>query len=562
MLHHVLCQRPPTPALPSHIVEAIDKILIYQRHNRILIPANSIPLRTVIERKSKPSNAKKATIHVSLWRGDITTLTDITAVINAANSALLGCFQPGHKCIDNVLHSAAGPRLREEMNRIMKEQGHEEPVGRAKVTPAFNLPAKYIIHTVGPNIDRRSTTPSEEAKKQLASCYSACLDAAETLPLDVNGRLSIAFCCISTGLFAFPKAMAAKIAVRTVIQWCEVHPDTPITDIIFDVFTEEDLNFYSQELDDLEKTVANASATTVPKRLTNIVPPKGIESARQWIQEADYLIISAGAGLSASDGLDYTSSSLFAKHYPALLKHGLNRLYDTIGFSSWPSAAVKWGYFFTHANLILQWPKSTLYRSLLDLAERFGETRYFVRTSNADGLFAANGFPERRIATPQGQYRYLQCYAKCRPDAVFPFADYLEKTLPHIDPETCAITDESLIPHCEFCGTELTICVRGGSYFNGGPFEEQEDAWYDFLEEIESNTDDKSVVILELGVGINTPSVLRWPNENLTENSDGKVKLVRVGLGPSACAPFELVECGRVAVIDGDIGTAVGLLTA
>jgi O-acetyl-ADP-ribose deacetylase (regulator of RNase III)/NAD-dependent SIR2 family protein deacetylase len=448
----------------------------------------------------------------------------------------------------------------------MAEQGHSEPVGRAKISLGFNLPAKYVIHTVGPSISNTKQNPSMEEKTQLASCYRACLDAVETLPIDANGRLSIAFCCISTGLFAFPQDVAAKIAIQTVQQWCEDHADTPITDILFDVFTEEDWALYSKELDKVDLRAASeiSRTSTSLQSAIAIEAPASLLQAREWIHSADYLLITAGAGLSAAAGLDYTSRSLFAKHYPAYLKFGLERLYDTIGFAGWPSACEKWGYFFTHANLILQWPKSPLYTSLLSLASNFDKEKYFVRTSNADGLFAANGFPPDRIATPQGQYKYVQCFAKCRPDAVFPMAEYLENALPFIDPETQSLTDPSLIPHCRFCGTELTLCVRGGSYFNEAPFCKQEEAFDDFLEEIEHKNihgGEPTVVVLELGVGLNTPSVLRWPNEELARSGEGKFKLVRMGLGPSACVPFDLVEEGVAVVVDGDVGDAVGMLT-
>jgi hypothetical protein len=145
---------------------------------------------------------------------------------------------------------------------------------------------------------------------------------------------------------------------------------------------------------------------------------------------------------------------------------------------------------------------------------------------------------------------------------VFPFADYLDKALPFVDPETQVLTDAKLIPHCRFCGTELTLCVRGGDYFNDAPFREGEYAYRDFLGQVERSGLGKKVVILELGVGLNTPSVLRWPNEELADRRDGKFELVRVGLGPSACVPFDLVEGGNAVVVDGDIGKAVKLLVS
>ena len=149
--------------------------------------------------QSLTNNYNIANTTVSLWKGDITTLSGVTAIVNAANLALLGCFQPSHKCIDNVIHTAAGPELRQACYNLM--QGKSEPTGSAKITPGFNLPAKYVIHTVGPII--RDGNVTEREQEQLANCYQSSLKALETVN-DEKDK-SIAFCCISTGLFAFQK---------------------------------------------------------------------------------------------------------------------------------------------------------------------------------------------------------------------------------------------------------------------------------------------------------------------------------------------------------------------
>ena len=143
-----------------------------------------------------------------LWQGDITRLR-VDAIVNAANSQMLGCFQPLHSCIDNAIHSAAGIQLRDICNRMMMKQGNPEATGKAKITAGFNLPARYVIHTVGPIIP--DGEPTREQCAQLASCYHECLQLAER-----NGLESIAFCCISTGVFRFPNQLAAEIAVREV----------------------------------------------------------------------------------------------------------------------------------------------------------------------------------------------------------------------------------------------------------------------------------------------------------------------------------------------------------
>ena len=170
---------------------------------------------------------------ICLWRGDITTLR-CDAIVNAANSALLGCFCPNHGCIDNAIHTFAGVQLRLHCARLMKEQGGEEAAGGAKLTPAFDLPSRYVLHTVGPVVNGRATSKDCET---LASCYRACLDLA-----DAKGLRSVAFCCISTGEFGFPNEPAAKIAVDAVRAHKAVREKR--IRVIFNVFKERDENIY------------------------------------------------------------------------------------------------------------------------------------------------------------------------------------------------------------------------------------------------------------------------------------------------------------------------------
>lgn len=172
-----------------------------------------------------------------LWQGDITTLK-CGAIVNAANSQMLGCFYPCHKCIDNAIHTFSGIQLRNRCGDIMKSQGFEEPTGRAKITPAYNLPCDYVIHTVGPIITSRVTADDCEL---LRSCYRSCLEKAYE-----NDIESIAFCCISTGEFHFPNELAAQIAVETVKEFIE---DTGAEiKVIFNVFKDYDLDIYEQLL--------------------------------------------------------------------------------------------------------------------------------------------------------------------------------------------------------------------------------------------------------------------------------------------------------------------------
>lgn len=171
--------------------------------------------------------------HTYLWRGDITTL-QCDAIVNAANSGMTGCYQPCHSCIDNCIHTYAGVQLRNACQELMLRQGHAEPTGQAKLTPAYNLPCHYVIHTVGPIVQGRLT---DEHCRLLASCYRSCLETAAQ-----NHVQSIAFCCISTGVFMFPNEKAAEIAVDTVSTYRKETGST--MEVIFNVFQEFDELLY------------------------------------------------------------------------------------------------------------------------------------------------------------------------------------------------------------------------------------------------------------------------------------------------------------------------------
>lgn len=172
-----------------------------------------------------------------LWQGDITTLK-CDAIVNAANSGMTGCYIPNHCCIDNAIHTFAGVELRLSCAELMEQQGYPEPTGQAKITPAFNLPCRYVLHTVGPIISGRVTA---EDKELLASCYRSCLALAAENKLE-----SVAFCCISTGEFHFPNELAAEIAVRTVKEFLE--KQTGVKKVIFNVFKDLDKAIYEKLL--------------------------------------------------------------------------------------------------------------------------------------------------------------------------------------------------------------------------------------------------------------------------------------------------------------------------
>lgn len=224
LLRSLFNVRPPHPA-SDEFLRIQDEYLAEKIRKRDVVDCESLT----------PAGADP---RIYLWQGDITTLR-CDAIVNAANSALLGCWQPCHSCIDNIIHSLSGVQLRMECNEIIKAQGHEEPTGTAKITRAYNLPCKYVLHTVGPII---SGMLRREDCELLAGCYRSCLELAAA-----NGIRSVAFCCISTGVFRFPQDKAAKVAVETVKRFLKT--DSSICQVIFNVFTGKDLAIYRRLLE-------------------------------------------------------------------------------------------------------------------------------------------------------------------------------------------------------------------------------------------------------------------------------------------------------------------------
>lgn len=219
LLRALMNLRPPA-ALDAGFLEVQDALLSAEREEKGVVEADALP-------------ATAAHPQIALWQGDITRLK-ADAIVNAANSALLGCFHPCHGCIDNAIHSAAGLQLREECSQLMEAQGRPEPTGRAKLTKGYNLPARYVLHTVGPIVQDRVT---ERDRELLASCYRSCLELAAE-----HGLETVAFCCISTGEFRFPNREAAEIAVSTVKQFLQT--SASIRKVVFNVFKDIDAEIY------------------------------------------------------------------------------------------------------------------------------------------------------------------------------------------------------------------------------------------------------------------------------------------------------------------------------
>ncbi len=216
--------------LPSNLLDATDRLLQHELSKKTVTDSEAL------QRLGGGSNVSG---RISIWDGDTTTLR-VDAITNAANSELLGCFQPFHACIDNVINCAAGPQLREDCHRIMQLQGHGEVTGVAKITRAHNLPSRYVLHTVGPIVQSGSRLTTRQ-ETQLADCYQSCLSLASEA-----GARSVALCGISTGVFGYPAQAATKIALATVIDWVGRNPNG-LSHVIFNTFGDAATRIYEQE---------------------------------------------------------------------------------------------------------------------------------------------------------------------------------------------------------------------------------------------------------------------------------------------------------------------------
>lgn len=225
LLRRLVNIRPPRP-VADEFINIQDAFLQEEAQQRGIVRLNDI---SPCESDSR----------LSIWQGDITRL-EVDAIVNAANSKLLGCFVPGHHCIDNAIHTFAGVQLRQACYDLMEKQGHDEPTGAAKITPAYNLPCRYVLHTVGPI---NTVRLRQKDCDLLASCYRSCLELAVQYQIG-----SVAFCCISTGEFRFPKEAAAEIAVRTVMEFLTRDKSIMLKRVVFTAFTDIDYRIYDRAL--------------------------------------------------------------------------------------------------------------------------------------------------------------------------------------------------------------------------------------------------------------------------------------------------------------------------
>ena len=230
---------PADPKSQRQLLRGLMNIRVPQRIEADFLKMQDAYLQDETAAKGITDAADLTPIQPGLYlrQGDITTLK-CDAIVNAANSGMTGCYIPNHRCIDNAIHTFAGVELRLACAELMEQQGYPEPTGQAKITPAFNLPCRYVLHTVGPFISGRVTKADKEL---LASCYRSCLELAAE-----NGLESVAFCCISTGEFHFPNELAAEIAVWTVKEFFK--KQTSVKKVIFNVFKDLDRAIYEKLL--------------------------------------------------------------------------------------------------------------------------------------------------------------------------------------------------------------------------------------------------------------------------------------------------------------------------
>jgi len=472
-----------------------------------VLPAESIETADVETLRREAFWAEE---RLCVWHGDVTRLA-VDAIVNAANDEGLGCFVPSHRCVDNVVHRAAGPRLRAECVERMRERpgGFGSLVaGSAPIaTKGYRLPAKHVLHATGPRVE---SAPTAGDARALAACYERCLDLALA-----RGFESIAFPCLSTGLFGYPSAEAARVALAAVRGWLAARPEARLV-VVLDVFADGDARAYEREL-------IGESASP-------------LHVANAWLREAEAVVVCAGAGMSGNPGeMVYTDETDFAEQYPWLVPLGYRTAYECMGLLGDATVPdrLKRAYLVKHAhNQRYRFAPNPSYAALLD---RLAGKDYFVYTSNVDGNFLRAGFDADRIYTPQGDWAWFQCELPCRRDSYWPALPDLERLLPLV-PDL----PDSKVPRCPNCGRKAVGNVRGGSWFTHAPHDDAQDRFAEWIER--RIADGKNLVVLEIGVGFNTPTVTRLPMEQICRDHPN-AKLVRVNPNDSQ-VPVDLDAVG------------------
>jgi NAD-dependent SIR2 family protein deacetylase len=282
------------------------------------------------------------------------------------------------------------------------------------------------------------------------------------------------------------------------------------------------------------------------------VTPQNAERVLHWLDDATHVLVGAGAGMSVDAGFDYTSEAQFVRRFPVMSRRGPRCRYHMFGFP-WPSPALQWGHLARHLEEVRfsTIPDRTPYDQLNALTA--GKER-FVYTSNADDLFERTGFDVDRIFTPQGSYSRLQCLSSCKPTSTWASEPWVRAALPAINLQTEELTDPSLIPQCPSCGRAAMMNVRGGDWFIEQPYQAQAERFRAWL----AQTQGGRLLVLDVGTGFNTPSVIRWPCERLA-NQHPSANMVRVNVGHPELPP----ELGANAFGIADSGAALfGAMTA
>lgn len=245
------------------------------------------------------------------------------------------------------------------------------------------------------------------------------------------------------------------------------------------------------------------------------------EKCSELLRDADRVLIAAGSGLSVDAGIDYMDKVSFAQRFPGLVKHGFRMKAELMGYTGW-SPALQWGYLSVHVNDVrFQALEHPVYSRLFDLVSA---KDYFVITSNVDGMFVKNGFAEDRLFTPQGDYALMQCLTPCR-NTTWATKPVIDPIIPTVDPVTQEVTDPGVIPYCPHCRGPVFMNVRGGHWFIEDPYEEQAKRFSRWVNcALESR-----LLVIEIGAGFNTPSVIRWPMERIVYTHP-QADLIRVNL--------------------------------
>ena len=505
---------------PEAVLAAVDKVLVAESHGKTALAPTQ-------EAMPDAMWLSVGTTKLAVWRGDIRRLA-VGAVVNAANDRGLGCFQPSHRCIDNVLHRAAGPRLREECRAHMAKRGPLVAGSAPMLTSGYHLPASHVLHVTGPSLQPRGRQPTPEEEAQLVACYTGCLDAAVAA-----GIRSVAFCCISTGLFGYPGDAAAAAALSSVCGWLLDDPtrQAQLDAIVFDVFTDADEEIYSALAPQIVAAAAASAASGTAaddEELDEASEPEddavpgseelpGFAEAVAALAGCDRLLIVAAAGLSISTDLPnnpYHSSHDFARHYPLLARrYGYRTAYQAMGIAGDTSvpAGVRLAYMARHfLNMRCDFAPTRGYAMLRALADTFAPEDTFAWTSNVDGCFIRSGFEPDRVYTTQGQMDKLQC-ARAGCGTVWGCIEQMRA----IDAAAVdgVLNDMSLAPSCPKCGSAwpggVRPNLRGGDWFIHEPYDATARRLMAWLDDCVANK--ARVAIVEVGVGPNTPIVTRIP---------------------------------------------------